>query len=135
MRIEMAHTVVDKFISSSSDDYDNDSDFIQQIVKGGYTSHSSMLNGIVDSDGATSDFLTMRSAVGVVLDAATFSDFSAADQSIYRTTVWNNDDQYVDYREEVINLDINGPFRTVDYIRRLIRHSSSTDSDGNNWGD
>ena len=130
----MAHTVVDKFTSSSSDDYNNDSDFIQQIVKSGHTSYSDILSNIVDSDVATSDFLAMRSAVGTILDAATYSDFSASDQHIYRTAVWDNADQYVNYRDEMVKLDVNGPFRTVDYLRRLIRHSGSTDSDGNNWG-
>ncbi len=130
----MAHTVVDKFTSSSSDDHNNDSDFIHQIVKSGYTSHADILNNIVDSDEASSEFLNMRSAVGTILDAATYFDFNAADQHIYRTSIWDNADQYVNYREEMVKLDVNGPFRTVDYLRRMIRHSASTDSDGNNWG-
>ena len=130
----MAHTVVDKFTSSSSDDHNNDSDFIHQIVKSGYTSHADILNNIVDSDEASSEFLNIRSAVGTILDATTYFDFNAADQHIYRTAVWDDVDQYMNYRDEMIKLSIDGPFRRVEYLRRMIRHSASTDSDGNNWG-
>lgn len=130
----MAHTVVDKFTSSSSDDYNNDSDFIQQIVKSGHTSYADILSNIVDSDKASSEFLNIRSAVGTILDATTYFDFNAADQHIYRTAVWDDVDQYMNYRDEMIKLSIDGPFRRVEYLRRMIRHSASTDSDGNNWG-
>ena len=51
-----------------------------------------------------------------------------------RTAVWDDVDQYMNYRDEMIKLSIDGPFRRVEYLRRMIRHSASTDSDGNNWG-
>jgi len=130
----MAHTVVYKFTSSSSDDWNNDSDFAQQIIRSGYSSHAKGFADIGDSDTPTSAFNDMKSAVTTILDAATFSDFSAADQVLYRTTVWDSQEQWSNYRNELAKLDVEGPFRNVDYIRRLIRHSGSEDSDGNNWG-
>jgi len=131
------YKIDDKFTSSSSDDYDNDSDFIQHVVLGGYTSYASLMD-VADSDNVAS-WMALKDSCATILDASTYSEFDVENQSIIRTTNWPadsaNDSTYHDnYRAEIGNLNTDGAFKTIPYVRRTIRMGNQTDSDGNNWG-
>lgn len=129
----------DRFTSSSSDDWDNDSDFIQKICMSNHTSYVGVL-ATGDSDNIAG-YLAMRDSCAAILDASTWSNFSAENQTIERTTMWPSDSAndhiyHNRWRTEIDRLNPNGSFRTCDYIRRTLRMSSNihNDSDGNNWG-
>ena len=130
-------TVVDKFTSNTSDTYNNDSDFIQNIVLSGHTSYASLMN-LADSDN-NSSFNSIKDSCAVIIQTAVYSEFSSSDQTIVRTIDWpgdNADDStyYNNYRETVMGLNANGIFREIKYVRRLLRLGLAPDSDGNNWG-
>ena len=127
----------DLFTSTSSDDYNNDSDFIQHIVMSGHTSYADIaVLGDSDNNGAMK---AMRDSCTAILTAGTYSNFSADNQTIERSTIWPSDSAndhmyYNRYRQEVHNMNINGVFRIVPYVRSVLRVSGDTDSAGNNWG-
>ena len=130
-------TIVDRFTSSVSDDYDNDSDFIQNIVLGGHTSYANLMN-LADSDGIAS-WSTIKDSCAAILQTSTYTNFSSEDQSIERSTDWPADsDEDITYhhmyRDEIDKLNANGAFRVTPYVRRQIRRGLFPDSDGNNWG-
>lgn len=130
-------TIVDKFTSSSSDDYNNDSDFIQHIVLSGHTSYASLMN-IADSDNVAS-WAAIKDSCAAILQSSTYSNFNESEQSIMRSTDWPSETGYDDnyhlmYREEMNKLNIDGAFRITQYVRRHIRYGPQPDSDGNNWG-
>ena len=131
-------TIVDKFTSSSSDDYNNDSDFIQNIVLGGHTSYASLMD-IADSDMVYA-WMAIKDSCAAILQSSTYSNFSQSDQSILRSTNWpaehDRDESYfMNYREQLNKLNADGTFRQTQYVRRVIRYGPHLDSDGNNWGE
>ena len=133
----MVYTVVDKFTSNTSDTYNNDSDFIQNIVLSGHTSYASLMD-LADSDN-NSSFNSIKDSCAAIIQTATYSEFSSSDQSIVRTIDWPSDSAddntyYNNYRETVMSLNANGIFREIKYVRRLLRLGLAPDSDGNNWG-
>jgi hypothetical protein len=138
----------DIFTSSVSDEYDNDSDFIQHIVLGGHTSYASLFS-VADSDGISS-WAALKDSCASILQSSTYFNFNNADQSIERSTNWpadsanleewdmsrvaNDSTYYEMYRAEIPKLNISGSFRTTPYVRKTIRIGDQSDSDGNNWG-
>jgi len=131
------YKIDDKFTSSSSDDYDNDSDFIQHIVLSGHTSYTSLMD-VADSDNVAS-WSTIKDSCATILQSSTYSDFDVDNQTIMRSTNWPgdsaNDSTYHDnYRAEIQKLNQDGAFRTIGFVRRTIRLGDQIDSDGNNWG-
>ena len=131
-------TIVDKFTSSSSDDYNNDSDFIQNIVLGGHTSYASLMN-LADSDNIAL-WMAKKDDWAVILQSSTYSNFNQSEQSIMRSTDWpaehaSDENYYMNYREQLNKLNIDGAFRQAPYVRRVIRYGPHADSDGNNWGE
>ena len=133
----MSYTVEDKFTSSISDSYDNDSDFVQHIVLSGHTSYASIMN-VADSDGVGA-FDSIKDSCSAILQTAVYSEFDNENQSIMRKVIWPGDSDtdkayYNAYRDIIPQLNENGAFRTLTYVRRIIRFSGEADSDGNNWG-
>ena len=130
-------TIVDKFTSSSSDDYNNDSDFIQHIVLSGHTSYASLMN-LADSDNIAS-WAAIKDSCAAILQSSTYSNFDQSEQSIMRSTDWPADSAqdvayHHMYRKEIEKLNAFGAFRITPYVRRNIRRGTFRDSDGNNWG-
>ena len=128
----------DRFTSSVSDDYDNDSDFIQNIVLSGHTSYASLFS-VADSDGISS-WAAIKDSCASVLQTSTYSNFSSADQSIVRSTDWPADVPhysacYEMFRVEIPKLNASGSFRITPFVRRTLRVGNNVDSDGNNWGE
>ena len=134
----MSHFGIDdRFTSSVSDDYDNDSDFIQHIVLSGHTSYASVMS-LADSDNVAS-WMAIKDSCAAILQTSTYTNFNSEDQSIERSTNWpgdsSNDSTYFSmYRAEIDKLNPSGSFRIMPCIRRTIRIGNQTDSDGNNWG-
>ena len=133
----MAYTVVDKFTSNTSDTYNNDSDFIKNIVLSGHTSYASLMN-LADSDNSN-DFNSIKDSCAVIIQTAVYSEFSSSDQTIVRTIDWPGDSAddntyYNNYREKIMGLNPFGIFRVTPFVRRLLRLGDGVDSDGNNWG-
>jgi len=131
------YKVEDKFTSSISDSYDNDSDFIQHIVLSGHTSYASLMN-VADSDNVSA-FTAIKDSCAGVLQTAVYSEFDQENQSIMRTINWPGDSTddmryYNAYRDTIPQLNENGAFRTLNFVRRMIRMGTEADSDGNNWG-
>ena len=127
----------DKFTSSVSDDYNNDSDFIQHIVLSGHTSYASVMS-LADSDNVAS-WMAIKDSCAAILQTSTYTNFNSEDQSIERSTNWPgdspNDSTYFSmYRAEIDKLNPSGSFRTTTFVRRTIRVGTGVDSDGNNWG-
>ena len=130
-------TIVDRFTSSVSDDYNNDSDFVQHIILSGHTSYLSSMN-VADSDGIAS-WASIKDSCAAILQASTYANFNNEDQSIERSTDWPADsDEDVTYHhmysDEIQKLNANGAIRVTPYVRRQIRRGLFPDSDGNNWG-
>jgi hypothetical protein len=131
------YKVEDKFTSSISDSYDNDSDFIQNIVLSGHTSYASLMD-LADSDNVSA-FASIKDSCAGILQTATYSEFDQSNQSIMRAINWPGDSAddmhyYNAYRDIIPQLNQNGSFRTLNYVRRMIRMGTEADSDGNNWG-
>jgi len=128
----------DKFTSTSSDDYSNDSDFIQHIVLSGHTSYASVMK-TSDSDNV-SEFMSIKDSCAAILDNSTYAEFDQVNQTIVRTTLWPPGDSDQDwvyfhkYRSLVDQLNPLGTFRQVQYTRDTIRLGTNVDSAGNNWG-
>ena len=127
----------DKFTSSISDTYSNDSDFIQNIVLSGHTSYTSLM-AVADSDGISA-WNTIKDSCAGILNTATYSNFDQANQTIVRSVEWPADSDYDlsyydNYREKLQMLNANGAFRTTPYVRRMLRMGVFRESDGNNWG-
>ena len=133
----MGYRVEDKFTSSIADSYDNDSDFVQHILLSGHTSYTSLMN-VADSDNVSA-FDSIKDSCAAILQTAVYSEFDEENQSIMRKIIWPGDSDtdkayYKAYRDPPPQLNENGAFRTLNYVRRIIRFSGEPDSDGNNWG-
>jgi len=129
--------IEDKFTSSDSTQYNNDSDFIQNIVLSGHTSYASLMS-VADSDNI-SVFDALKDSCAAVLQTAVYSEFDQSNQHIMRLVNWPADSAgdpsyYNAYRDTIQLLNGNGGFRTTKYVRRMIRMGLEPDSDGNNWG-
>ena len=127
----------DKFTSTSSDDYTNDSDFIQHIVMGGHTSYASLMQ-LADSDNLSA-YSAIKDSCAAILETSTYTEFDQVNQTIVRTTIWpadsdNDHTYYFNYRNILDQLNPLGSFCETPYTRLNIRHGVVTDSAGNNWG-